>query len=398
MMRRQLSFAFALSMFGLFAGGCGQSMPTEGGQSIGHASQALSTGIVISQVYGGSGSSTEAGTSPFNADYVELFNRGTTAVDLTGWALQYSRADHGPWNVLAFPSGATIAPGHYYLIQVYTVPGALGSPLPTPDFIDTVDDAGVLDGGAAKTGVNYGTFSGLVAITNNTTALTCGNDAGACSSSSIVDFLGYGTSGAAPAAAPVYEGSGAAPTGTILTAITRKNGGCTETDDNAADFELVTVTSSSAATTGPRNSSSAAHACSVDAGGGDATADTAVADTATPDTAVADSTPADTATADTGTADTGTADTGSSSDTGSASDTGSSSDTGSTDDTGSTAQDSGSTDDTGVADTGTNPDDFSDNGSGCGCRVAGEERSASGAAAGVASLLFAFAVARRRRR
>ena len=42
--------------------------------------------IVISQIYGGGGN---AG-STFKNDFVELFNRSTHAVDVTGWSVQYA--------------------------------------------------------------------------------------------------------------------------------------------------------------------------------------------------------------------------------------------------------------------------------------------------------------------
>ena len=53
--------------------------------------------IVISQVYGAGGNSG----ANWNADYVELFNRGTAAVLVTGWSIQYAattgrRSQRGP--------------------------------------------------------------------------------------------------------------------------------------------------------------------------------------------------------------------------------------------------------------------------------------------------------------
>lgn len=44
--------------------------------------------IVISQVYGGGGNSG----ATYSNDYVELFNRSTASVDLSGWSLQYASA------------------------------------------------------------------------------------------------------------------------------------------------------------------------------------------------------------------------------------------------------------------------------------------------------------------
>ncbi len=45
------------------------------------SAQAVSTTIVISQVYGGGGNSG----ATYKNDFIELFNRGTTTVDITGW-------------------------------------------------------------------------------------------------------------------------------------------------------------------------------------------------------------------------------------------------------------------------------------------------------------------------
>ena len=47
---------------------------------------ALSADIVISQVYGGGGNSG----ATYTHDFIELFNRGTAPVSLSGWSVQYS--------------------------------------------------------------------------------------------------------------------------------------------------------------------------------------------------------------------------------------------------------------------------------------------------------------------
>ena len=49
--------------------------------------QALSADIVISQVYGGGATQVQ-----YTNDFVELFNRGTSAVSLAGWSIQYASA------------------------------------------------------------------------------------------------------------------------------------------------------------------------------------------------------------------------------------------------------------------------------------------------------------------
>src|ERR1019366_7627129 len=47
-----------------------------------------SADIVISQVYGGGGNSS----AQYQNDFIELFNRGTSAVSITGWSVQYASA------------------------------------------------------------------------------------------------------------------------------------------------------------------------------------------------------------------------------------------------------------------------------------------------------------------
>ena len=47
-----------------------------------------SPSLVISQVYGGGGNSS----SKYKNDFIELFNRGTTAISLSGWSVQYASA------------------------------------------------------------------------------------------------------------------------------------------------------------------------------------------------------------------------------------------------------------------------------------------------------------------
>lgn len=50
--------------------------------------QAASSGLVISQLYGGGGNSN----APFTNDFIEIFNRGNTPVSLSGLSLQYTSA------------------------------------------------------------------------------------------------------------------------------------------------------------------------------------------------------------------------------------------------------------------------------------------------------------------
>lgn len=190
-------------------------------------SPTVSQNVVISQVYGGGGNSG----ATLKNDFIELFNRGNSAVDISGWSVQYASAAGTNWQVTSLcPGGAcTIAPGHYFLIQ--EAQGAAGSlNLPTPDATGTIS----MSASSAK-----------VALVNSTTALS-----GACpSGSSIVDLVGYGSS------ASCFEGSGATVAPSNTNAVLRISNGCVDTDNNNSDF--------AAGAPNPRNSASAVTTCGV---------------------------------------------------------------------------------------------------------------------------------------
>ena len=80
---------------------------------------------VISEVYGGGGNKN----APFTHDFIELYNPTDTAIDVTGWSVEYfsSSGNSGGKHDL---SGSIPAGGHY-LIQENG--GGTGEPLPTPD-------------------------------------------------------------------------------------------------------------------------------------------------------------------------------------------------------------------------------------------------------------------------
>ncbi len=179
--------------------------------------QAVSPDVVISQVYGGGGNSG----APFTQDFVELYNRGTTPVSVTGWTVQYASAAGSSWSRTTL--SGTIAPGRYYLVQEAAGAGA-GVALPTPDATGTIA---------------MGANAGKVALVTNATALTCST--GCAGRPGVKDLVGYGST------ASSAEGS---PTGNLAntTAAVRAGGGATDTDNNAADFAVTAPT--------PRNSSS----------------------------------------------------------------------------------------------------------------------------------------------
>ncbi|MGE5199696.1 MAG: lamin tail domain-containing protein, partial [Rhodospirillaceae bacterium] len=196
------------------------------------ALEASGLGVVISQVYGGGGNTG----APYRNDFVELFNAGATDVSLTGFSIQYASATGTGTFAASSPTAlsGTLAPGQYYLVQL--AGGANGVALPTADATGTINMSGT---------------GGKVALVSTTTGLACNGGSTACSPAQlaqIVDLVGWG-------AANFYEGSAAAPATSNTTAAFRGGGGCTDTDDNAADF--------TAASPAPRNTASSYHSCSA---------------------------------------------------------------------------------------------------------------------------------------
>ena len=178
---------------------------------------------VISQVYGGGGNTG----SLFTNDFIEVFNPGPTAVNVTGWSVQYGSSGGTTWSATALTG--TIAAGHYLLVQ--EAGGANGTtPLPVPDATGTITLAAT---------------DGKVALVRSVVPL-----AGACpSGGDVVDLLGYG-------AANCSEGSVAASGLGANIAAVRVRGGCIDTNINGADFAAISPPT-------PRNSTSTLNDCSA---------------------------------------------------------------------------------------------------------------------------------------
>src|SRR5437016_7632795 len=87
---------------------------------------AVSTGVVISQVYGGGGNSG----ATLKNDFIELFNRGSAAIDVSAWSVQYASMLGTSWQRTNL--SGSIAPGQYYLVQEAAGAGGTTN-LPTPD-------------------------------------------------------------------------------------------------------------------------------------------------------------------------------------------------------------------------------------------------------------------------
>jgi hypothetical protein len=186
------------------------------------------TTVKLSQVYGGGGNSG----STYTNDFIEIFNQASTAVDLTGWSVQYNSAGTttGLWQATSIcPQGPCILAAHGYFLVQESVGAGGTTALPAAD----------ATGSIAMSATN-----GKVALVASTNPLS-----GACpTGGSLVDLVGYGT-------ANCFETT-ATPALTNTTAAVRRGNGCTDTDNNVADFVTIGPI--------PRNSATPPNSCGED--------------------------------------------------------------------------------------------------------------------------------------
>lgn len=172
----------------------------------------VSLAIVISEIYGGGGNSG----APYQNDYILIFNRGNSGVDINGWSVQYATSGSSTWNVTVLATNSTILPPNTYFLIQEASGGTNGGALPvSPDVVGSF---------------NMAVAGGKLALVNNGSTLNGNSPTG----NQIVDFVGWGS-------ANFYHGSApaAAPSGNV-TSIQRNNGGCVDTDDNFYDFSIAT--------------------------------------------------------------------------------------------------------------------------------------------------------------
>ena len=180
--------------------------------------------LVISQVFTGGGSNPNT----FRSDFVELFNRGTTTVNLTGWTLQYATAAGNAWEKTVL--SGSLPPGGYYLIELASAPDD-GKKLPAPD---------------ARGSQKLSVAGGKLALVRHATTLgktTCPTN---FASAGIVDFVGYGNAASCAEGTPILPANNSQ-------AFLRRNDGCQDTNQNRADFVLDQPM--------PRNSASTLNRC-----------------------------------------------------------------------------------------------------------------------------------------
>ena len=183
--------------------------------------------VVISQIYGGGGNSG----ATLQHDFIEIFNNGSSAASVGGWSVQYASATGTTWSVTTIPAGITLPAGGYLLIREAAGTGG------------TVAVNGDVTGSIAMSATN-----GKVALASSTTALT-GN---APTGGTVVDIVSFGSS-------TPTEGT---PTAVLTntTAALRNAAGCTDTNNNVADFTLGAPS--------PRSSTTAVAPCDGSSGGG----------------------------------------------------------------------------------------------------------------------------------
>jgi DNA/RNA endonuclease G (NUC1) len=195
-------------------------------------------------VYGGGGNSG----ATYKNDFIELFNRGTNPAPINGWSLQYASAtgtgNFGSANNLITPLPNVSIPAGGYLL-IYGVGGTNGVNIPVAN--DVTD----------LTPIDLAAGSGKVALVNTITPLGCNGGSNTCSPASlatIVDLVGYGS-------ANFFEAA-SAPVISATLAIFRDNAGCTDTDNNGADFSN-TTSPISPSSPNPRNSQSSVNICQI---------------------------------------------------------------------------------------------------------------------------------------
>lgn len=204
-----------------------------------------STTLVLSQVAGGGGS----GSGTYLFDYVEIKNVSGSTQSLNGLSLYYGSATgnfaSSTSNAFALPN-VSLNPGQYYLVQLGAV-GTGGVALPvTPD--------------ATTTNLAMGGASGKVALVSTLAQNVCGSSTTPCSSAQlaqIVDWVAYGAAGNGTAGNG--EGGTSVNNGVSMAATqgaVRKGLGCTDTDNNNLDFDVVTNPV-------PRNTSTAVNICAA---------------------------------------------------------------------------------------------------------------------------------------
>lgn len=182
-----------------------------------------SSGLVISQLYGGGGNAS----APFRNDFLEIHNAGVTARSLNGMSLQYTSDTGTAWagNLRPLPN-VTIEPGGYFLIQLNTN-GTVGAQI-AADYV-------------LPTQLNISATAGKIALVSN----AVGMPVNVCPDGTVtVDFIGFGATANCSETTPT-----APPSNT--TALFRGVSGCRDENANASDFSVAAPNPRGATATAP---------------------------------------------------------------------------------------------------------------------------------------------------
>ena len=187
-------------------------VPLLAGASAPAAAAPDASDVVISEVYGGGGSTASA----WNRDYVELYNPTDEAIDLSGTSVQY-RASGSTSN----PTGVTVLSGSvpakgYFLVGEGT--GTAGAAVPTPAVSGSISMSGT---------------AGTIFLADQTTALTAPPTGSVTGDPAILDLVGYGSTN-------TFE-TAAAPATSTSTSAARDAAG-TDTNDNSKDLTVAAGT------------------------------------------------------------------------------------------------------------------------------------------------------------
>ncbi len=171
--------------------------------------------VVINEVYGGGGNSGAV----YRNDFIELFNNGNAAVDITGWSVQYASVTGSTWQMTVL-SGSIGSKGYFLIKQAGGAGGT--TDLPAPDATGTLNLSGT---------------AGKVALVSNNAALT-----GVCpATANVADLIGFGNT------ANCYEGAGPAPSPSNSTSVERSPAGF-DNNQNNSDFVRSTPSPTPSAT------------------------------------------------------------------------------------------------------------------------------------------------------
>jgi hypothetical protein len=174
-----------------------------------HVAHAQTNGVVISAMYPGGGNPG----ATYTADYIEIFNAGTSPVDVTGWSVQYSNPVSAHWQKTFLPS-VVLLPGQYLMARQDPGPNGTAE-VPA----DAQGSAGMQGDGSFK----------VTIVRSRLTIHGHSPWEDASMTGRIEDFFGGGV-------ANRWEAQAKSGTLDWTQAWFRHDGGCQDTDNNENDF------------------------------------------------------------------------------------------------------------------------------------------------------------------